>query len=184
MGQQVGLGGNVFFHVCMDIQVVGGQVGHNGDMGAPVHGQQLEGAQLHHRPVRGADAVRLAEEWVTDVAPQVDRMPRRLQEAGDDGGGSGLSIAASDAQDGTGADLEENLHLRGEDAAPGPGLLQEAGMQAGGAEDHVVVQSLQVVRTQAQLAARGLQLIPQRAQGLPVLFIASGHVDPRVQQEL
>ena len=57
-------------------------------------------------------------------------------------------------------------------------------MQAGGAEDHVMVQSLQIVRPQAEPAPCILQLTAQGTQGLPVLFVAGGNIDSCVQKEL
>ena len=77
-----------------------------------------------------------------------------------------------------------DLHLRGDLAAPGFGRLQEARVQAGGTEDHILVQPLQIVRPQPEPAAHRLQLIAQGPQRVPIFFIAGGHIDPRVQQEL
>ena len=57
-------------------------------------------------------------------------------------------------------------------------------MQAGGAEDDVLVQPLQIVRPQAELAAHFFQLVPQGSQRGPVLFIAGGHIDPGLQQQV
>ena len=182
-GQNVGLGLHVLRHVGVDVQVVGGQVGEYGDVGALSHGHELEGAQLHHRHVLRPDRLRLRQQRVSDVAPQVDRLPRRPQEARYDGGGGGLAVAAGDGEDGTGTHGEKGLHLRGDRGAPLRRLRQEAGMEPRGAEDHVGLQALQIVRAQAQAAACRLQLLRQSAQGGPVLFVADGHVDIRAPQE-
>ena len=183
VGEDVGLGRHILRHVGVDVQVVGGQVGKDRHRGAAVHGHELEGAELHHRQILPADVPRLVEEGVADVAPQVDGAARRPEEPGDDSGGGGLSVTAGDSNDGTGTDLEEHLHLRGNLAPPPPGGLQVFRVQARGAEDHVGLEVLQVVRPQAQGAAHGLQLLRQRTQGLPVLLIAGGDGDPRPPQQ-
>ena len=163
--------------------MVRGQIGQHGDPGAPAHGQKLERAQLHHRPVLRPDIIRLAEEWVTDVAPQVDLVSGGLEESGDDGCGGGLPVAAGDGQDRTGTHLEEYLHLRSDHAAPGPGRLQIPGVQAGSAEDHILIQPLQIVLPQPEGAPRRLQLMGHRAQSGPVLFVAGRDAHPRLQQQ-
>ena len=109
----------------------------------------------------------------------------RLQQLGNNGGGSGLSVAAGDADDGTGADLEKNLHLGGEHTSTFYRIqkLGQVRPHAGGAEDHIVpVQGVQIAFSQAEtgpLPRKGLHLAIGR---LPLVTGSNG--DPGVQKQL
>ena len=179
------LGSDILSVALVDVQVVGRQVGHNGDAGAPVHGHQLEGAELQHRQIRWRDVRRVAQQRAADVAPQVDGAPGGLQELCDDRGGRGLAVGPGDGDLGTGADLKKDLHLGSQQAAPRHRRrqLRHVGPQAGGPEDHVLRQALQVVLPQLQAAAVLLQLVPQGPQGLPGFFVAGGDGNAPLQQQ-
>ena len=56
-------------------------------------------------------------------------------------------------------------------------------MQAGRAEDDVMIQPLQVAFPQPQLAAIRLQFLRQASQGLPPFPVTGCYVDPRIQQQ-
>ena len=112
IAEDVLLGRHILRHVLVDVQMVGCQIGHHGDMGAAIHGHQLEAGQLQHRPVLRLHIIRLTQQGLTDVAAHVDGSARRLQQLCDDGGGGGLAVAAGDGDHVAGADLKEHLHLR------------------------------------------------------------------------
>ena len=59
IAEDVLLGRHILRHVLVDVQMVGGQIGHHGDMGAAIHGHQLEAGQLQHRPVLRLHIIRL-----------------------------------------------------------------------------------------------------------------------------
>ena len=124
MCKDICLCSNILCIVLMDVQMIGREVGHHGDVGALGHGHELEGAQLQHRHVPRGDGARLRQQRMADVAPQVHRPPRPLQKLGDDGGGGGLAVAARDSDHRAGTHLEKRLHLRGQLAAPGHGRRQ------------------------------------------------------------
>ena len=164
--------------------MVGGQVGDHGDVGAPVHGHQLEGGQLQHGDIPRLHAVHVGQQGLADVAAHIDGLPRRLEQLGDDGGGGGFSVAAGDGDGAAGADLEKDLHLRGQD---GPLLLGghqlgQVGPHTGCAEDDLKVQVLQVVLPQLQGGPQALQLLDQTGEGAHGLFVAGGDLHPRPQQ--
>ena len=94
--------------------MVGGQIGNDRTVGAALHVHQLEGAELHHGKVRLLHLRAQGQQRGTDVAPQPDGMPLRLQHFADEGRGGGLTVRTGDGNQGTGADLEEYLHLAGD----------------------------------------------------------------------
>ena len=179
------LGLDVLLIALVDVQVVGGEIRHHGDGGAPLHGHQLEGGELQHGVVLRPHSRRVAEQRVTDVAPQPDGLALRLQKLGNDGGGGGLAVAAGDGDHMAGTDLEEGLHLRGQDASSGHGGgdLRYVRPEAGGPEDDVLRQVLEVVLPQAETAAHGGQFIRQRPQRLPALPVPGGHRHMAAQQQ-
>ena len=185
MTEDVLLGSDVLRHVPVYIQMVWGQIGHHGDMGAAIHGHQLEAGQLQHRIIVGLHALGVAQQRVADVAAQPHGVPRGLQQLGDDGGSGGLAVGAGDGDDGARAYLEECLHLAGEHAAVGHGRrdLRHIGPQTRRAEDHVLVQALQIIRAKPQRTAGALQLVGQRAQLLPGPLVAGGDTDAVIQQQ-
>ena len=115
----------------------------------------------------------------------MDGAPGGLQELCDDRGGRGLAVGPGDGDHLAGADLKKDLHLAGEGAAPRHRRrqLRHVGPQAGGAEDHVRRQVLQVVLPQLQAAAVLLQLVPQGPQVLPGFFVAGGDANAPLQQQ-
>ena len=86
---------------------------------------------------------------------------------------------------GQGQTWKKDLHLGGDDAAPGPGGLQlrHVGPQARGAEDHVLVQVLKIPIAQPQHGSGGLQLLRQSAQLRPVAAVAGCDGDALPQQQ-
>ena len=86
---------------------------------------------------------------MADVAAHMDGVARLFQKLGDDGSGGGLSVAAGDGDDGAGAHPEERLHLGGQLTASGHSLgkLGHIGPQARRAEDDILIQPLQIVRS-------------------------------------
>ena len=119
---------------------------------------------------------------MADVAAHMDNLPLRCQQLGDDGGRGGLSVRAGHRQNGAGADLKKSLHLRSDHAAAGHGRrqLRHIRPQAGGAEDHVLMEIRQITAAQPQLAALRRQRLSQLAQIF--LFVPCGDVNAPLQQ--
>ena len=186
VAEDILLGGHILRHVPVNVQMVGCQIGHDGDVGAVLHGHQLEAGQLQHRVVRSQHPVRLAQQRVADVAAHPHALSGSLQQLGDNGRGGGFPVRAGNGDDGTRADLKEHLHLAGEHGAPvhAGGNLRHVRTQAGGAEDHVRVQVLQIVRAQMQLTAQLLQMLRLLAHLLPAALVAGGDADALRQQQL
>ena len=133
----------------------------------------------------GLHASCIAQQRMADVAAQPHRPAGGLQQLGDDGGGSGLSVGAGNGDDGARTHLKKRLHLTGEHTAVCHGRrdLGHIGPQTRCTEDHVLVQALQIVRAKTQTAAGALQLIGQRAQLLPCPPVTGGDADAAVQQQ-
>ena len=183
--ENVLLGPDIFLHALVNVQVVGGQIGHHGDVRAVGHGHQLEAGQLQHGPVRGPDGIGLRQQGMADVAAHMDGVARCPQQLGDDGGGSRFAVGPGNGDDGAGADLKEYLHFGGDGAALGPGGLQlrHVGPQARGAEDHVLGKILKISVPQLELCPGSLQLAGQRAQLFPAAAVAGGDGDTLPQQQ-
>ena len=185
VAEDILLGGHVLRHVLVNVQMVGRQIGQNGDMGTARHGHQLEAGQLQHRVIGGLHLPRLTQQRMADVAAHMDGAPRLLQKLRDDGSGRGLSVAAGHGDDGTGADLKEHLHLGGQHTAASHSLCQlgHIGPQTRRAENDILIQFLQIVRAKLQMCAALLQLTGQLAQLLPRPLVAGGHGDALTQQQ-
>ena len=185
MPEDVLLGGHIFRHVPVHIQMVRRQIGHHGNVGAALHGHQLEAGQLQHRIVLRSHPIRITQQRMADVAAQPHRLAGGLQQLGNDRGGRGLTVRAGNGDDGTRADLKERLHLAGQHAAAGNsgGDLGHIGPQTRCAEDHVLMQPLQIVGTKAQRTAAALQLVGQRPHLLPRPLVADGDGDAVLQQQ-
>ena len=184
VGEDVLLGGDVLLHRFVYVQVVRGQIGDHRDIRALLHGHQLKRRQFQHGHVLWHHPVHVGQQRFADVASHIDALPRRFQQLGNDRSGGGLSVAASHRDGFAGADLEKNLHLRGDGTPPFPGRQQlgHVRTQAGGTEDHIVVQPVQIVRAQAQLGPQTLQLLRLAAEVLPLPLVAGGYLNIRPQQ--
>ena len=81
---------------------------------------------------------------------------------------------------------KENLHLRGKLAALRHRLAdgRHIGPQARRAENHILVDALQIILSQPQAAALALQFLRQVAQLLPAALIAGGDGNAIVQQQV
>ena len=171
----VPLGVGILLHGVVIVQVVGGQVGEHGHVGAEGHGHQLEGGQLHHDHVIRRHAAHVGQQGLADVAAHVDVEPGLFQKLADEGGGGGLAVASRHAEDLAGAQLEEQLHLRGDLPALLRRLLQlrVIGAQAGGTENHVkAIELVQIVLPQLEAGTQALQLVGQLLHPLPGGFVA------------
>ena len=73
--QDVALGVDVLLHILVVVQMVGGDVGHHGDVGALVHADELEAGQLHHSHILGPDLGQHGQQGCTDVAAQMHLRP-------------------------------------------------------------------------------------------------------------
>ena len=182
---QVLLGGHVLLHILVDIQVVGGEVGDDGGVGAVGEVHQLEGGQLQHHQIRGLHFVRLIQQRGADVAPQPDPEALLFQQLGDQRGGGGLPVGAGDGDDLRGADGEEGLHLGGDHRAGVPQGFDLRGIrvQARGAEHHVAGKAVQIALPQVKLRAVGFQPEDFGVQLLPGRLVAAGDVAPIAQQQ-
>ena len=179
------LGVDVVLIVPVLIQMVGRDVGHDGDIRRADHAVQLEGAQLQHGDVVGADVRGLAQQRMPDVPAEMHAVSRRLQQLGKDGRGRGLSVAAGDGDHLAGAEREEDLHLRRDPAAALPGRLQMRlkGHEPGGAEDQLLIEPLEIVTTQPELCAHGLEPVGLLPHLLARALIAGGDPAPAAQQQ-
>ena len=186
MEEDVLLGPDVLLYGVVVVQVVGAEVGDHRDMGALLHGHQLEGRQLQHGEVLLHHVGHVRQKGLSDVAPHIDVPPRLLQKLGDDGGGGGLSIAPGDADDAAGAGLEKQLHLRAELDAPLDSVdqLRRVGGQARGAEDHILVEVLEVLLPQDHPGPQALQLLDLLRRPLPGDPVPDGDLCPGPQQHL
>ena len=180
------LGPDVLLHGVVVVQVVGAEVGDHRDVGALLHGHQLEGGQLQHGEVLLHHVGHVGQEGLADVAPHIDVPPRLLQKFGDDGGGGGLSVAPGDADEAAGAGLKKQLHLRAEFDAPPDGVDQfrRVGGKARGAEDHILMEILEVLLPQDHPGTQALQLLDLLRRPLPGDPVPDGDLCPGPQQHL
>ena len=174
--QDPALGVDVILKIPVLIQMIGREVGNHRHIRAAVHAVQLEGAELQNRCVLWQNLRDLAQERMADVPAQMDAIPCRLQQLCDDGGGGGLPVAAGNGNHLAGTELEKHLHLGGDQTAPLLCRLQMRikGHQSRRAEQDILVQMLQIIRSQLQLGAHGLQ-----ALGLAFHLAAGAHVAGR-----
>ena len=180
------LGRHILLHGLMYVQVIGGHVGDNGDLGTHIHGHQLEGGQLQHHHVVRLHIGGLGQQGLADVAAHIDVIPGFFQQLGDDGGSGGLSVTSGDGDDLTGTDLEEHLHLRGDDAPALSGGQQGRGVgpEAGRPENDVLVQAVHVVGTKANFRPQALQLFDEAVEVLSFFFVAGRYRQSGPQQHL
>ncbi len=113
VGKHMFLGLHILRHVLVHIQMVGGQIGHYGNVAAAVHVHELEGAELPPPPSpRGAMRPTSGKRGLANVPP-----PRRSSlppgASQPESRGGGLPVGAGDCNHGAGTDLEKYLHLRG-----------------------------------------------------------------------
>ena len=111
----------VLLHVLVDVEVVGREVGHDRDVGALAHGDQLEGGQLHHADIIGRNSLDLGQEGLADIAADMDGIAVGSEHFGDDGGCRGLAVGACHRVDLARTDVEKDLHL----GADGHALLTQ-----------------------------------------------------------
>lgn len=123
---------------------------------------------------------------VADVAADVDGLPRRAQQLRDDRGRRGLAVRSGHGDDRAGADMEKLLHLRGQNAPARHSLaqLRHVRPQAGGTEDNVLRQVLEIPIPELQRGARALQLTGQPTQIRAAAPVAGGNGDPLPAKQL
>ena len=185
--QDVPLGVDVLLHILVVVEVVGGHVGDDGDVGALVHTDELEAGQLHHGHVVGAHLGQHGQQGCADVAAQMHPAACGLVELGDKGGGGGLAVRAGHGHDLAGAELEEQLHLAGDHGAGGHGVLQrllEIAHEARGAHDDVLpLEAVEVILAEAQIDAQLLDGGGVVAEIFHALFlVAEGDVRPQLHE--
>ena len=76
MEENIFLGLDILLHGVVVVQVVGAYVGDHGDMGALVHGHQLEGGQLQHGVVLLHHVGHVGQQRPADVPPHIHVLPR------------------------------------------------------------------------------------------------------------
>ena len=179
MEQDVPLGVDVLLHIFVVVEMVGRHVGHDGDLRALVHTDQLEAGQLDDRHILGSHLRQHGQQCRADVAAQMDFAPGGLIELGDQGGGGGLAVRAGHAHDLTGAEIKEELDLAGDHGTGGDGVLQRLLeiLETGCAQDDILpLETIHVVLAEAQAdsqTADGIGVIAKVVYA--VLFIAEGH---------
>ena len=70
--EDVLLGQGILLHGLVDVQVVGRQVGEDGNVRAGREGHELEGGQLQHRNIVWRHCSSLREQGLADIPPQMD----------------------------------------------------------------------------------------------------------------
>ena len=118
------LGGGVVGHGLVAVEMVGLDVGDNGDLGGEhelAEIIELEGGYFEDDVVGGGDATPFGEEGMADVAAEPGDAAGGFEDVGDEGGGGGLAVGAGDGEDGSGTELEEDVHLGGDGDAGGAG---------------------------------------------------------------
>ena len=85
---------HIFFHILMDIQMIGGQIGDHRSGGAAAHIHQLEGAEFHHCKIRFCHLGHFIQQGRTNIATQPHGLSIGFQHFRDQRGGSGLSVRA------------------------------------------------------------------------------------------
>ena len=156
--QDVALGVDVLLHILVMIQMVGGDVGHNGNVGAGMHADELEAGKLHHSHILGGHLGQHGQQSCADVAAQMHLAAGRFVELGDQGRGGSLSVGAGHSHDLAGAEIKEQFHLAGHHCACGHGILQglfKVAHKARCAHDDVLtLEAVQIVLAQAQVNAQ------------------------------
>ena len=172
-----GLGLHIFVKVLVVVQMVGRQVGDRRHMGRMLHAHQLEGGQLDDGQILGLHLAHAGQQRRADVAAQMHGIARVLEDLADERGRGGLAVRAGDADDRAGADREKQLHLAGDLRAVLLRLFQKARMHAGRAEDHVLVERIQIMLTQHEVDAQRCQRGIAVAQFGGILFVMYGDPD-------
>ncbi len=160
-------------HGAVHVQVVGRKVRDHGRVRAAPHGDELEARKLRGDQVARLHLPRAGQQGRADVAAQVHRVPRRLQNLRDEGRGGGLAVAAGHAEDSARAHVEEDLHLGGDRRPAGArGVqLRQKVAHPRRAENHVLIHAVEVPFARHEADAQRLQLLPGRAEllfGAPV----------------
>ena len=187
--QDVALGINVLLHVLVVVQMVGGNIGHHGNVGAGMHADELETGKLHHSHILGSHLRQHGQQSCADVAAQMHLAACGLVELGDQGGGGGLAVGAGHGYDLAGAEVEKQLHLTGDHGACGHGILQglfKVAHKARGAHDDILtLEAIQIVFAQAQVDAQLLDGGSVIAKVLHALFlVAQGHMGTQLHKLL
>ena len=159
MQKQVALGVDILLHILMNVQVVGGYVGHHRHLGALAHGNELKGGKLHHRVVLRLHVHHLGQQRRADVPAHMDGMALGLEHLGDQGGGGGLSVRPGDSDELRRAQVEEDLHLRSDrhPICPVLGQLRQRVGHTGGAENYILIKIMEVILAQYQIYAKVLE---------------------------
>ena len=180
------LGIHIFFHVLVDIQVVGGQVGDQRPLRTALHVHKLEGAEFHHSEVLFAHLAAQGQQRCADVAPQPYPFAGGLQHLGNQGGGCCLPVRARHTDDLARADLKEYLHLRGHLSPPGTQGLDRgvSRVHTGGPEENIRLHTVQVSFSHPELTAPIFQLQHLGIQLLPRGPVAARHIAAVFQQQL
>ena len=156
--QDVALGIDVLLHILVVIQMIRRDIGHNGDVGAGMHTDELEAGKLHHRHILRRHLGQHGQQCCADVAAQMHLTACGFVKFGDQGGGGGLAVRAGHSHDLAGAEVEEELHLAGHHSACSHGILQrllKVTHKARGAHNDVLtLEAVQIVLAQTQVDAQ------------------------------
>ena len=116
---------------------------------------------------------------MADIAAHMDGVAGGLQQLGNDGGRGGLAVRSGHGDDGTGANLEEHLHLGGHLAAAFCRLFQLGHIrtQTGGTKDYILMQIFQIVISQPKCYSLPFQLLSKSTQCGAIPTVAGGHSD-------
>ena len=75
MQKNIFLGVDIFLHILMHIQVIGGEIGYNRHIGAFPHGNKLKAGKLHYGAVRLLNRFYFRQKRLPDISSQMHLFP-------------------------------------------------------------------------------------------------------------
>ena len=185
IAEDILLGLHILFHVLVNIQMIGGQIGNQGPLRTAGHIHQLEGAEFHYGIIFLLHFPDQRKQRRSDIATQPYRFSCRFKHFRNQSGGCGLAVRAGNRNQMAGADLEEYFHFRSDLGTPTAqgNNRRITGVHARCAEDHIRLNTLQIIFAHMELTAHLLQLQNLRIQILPGGFVTANHTAPKFQQQ-
>ena len=170
------LGGHIFLHALVNVQMVGCDVGDHSDLRAGGHTHKLERGQFQHRHIFRLHVKRLCQQRMADIAAQMDGIARLFHQLGDDGRGRSLAVAAGHCDLLAGADIKKHFHLAGHFRPPSNRRFKGRHIRTDTrrAEDQVGVDAVHVALAQMQFDPQRFQLFSGLTQSLPGIFVTGG----------
>ena len=176
---------HILFHILVDIQMVGGQIGNQGTLRAAGHIHQLEGAELHYGIIFLLHFPDQRKQGCSDVSSQPYRFSCRFEHFRNQSGGCGLAVRTGYRNQVAWTDLKKDFHFRSNLGAPAAqgNNCRITGVHARCAEDNVRLHALQIIFANMELAAHFFQLQNLRIQIFPGGFVTANHAASKLQQQ-